>query len=268
MTIIAIWEEDGDIWCVADTRISNRSSNNGLNILTDTACKIHSLPVRVLSFGDTPKSFIPIFSTTLGFSVAGSALAAAQTAGVVSTLLQQLTTPSDQQLPTLADISDLILPILKEYAKDIGSATNGNVGDCEAALFGQCPKREKLETFHIVASPRTEKYSSERIDNKEYPLLLGSGQRIFQEKYASYEDEFINRRVPRRIIDQMVEENHDDVGGNISIGICGKSGFRLFWNLQPIEKGKPDAKRLFNGIELTRDLAQVGPCFIGGFGMA
>jgi hypothetical protein len=71
-------------------------------------------------------------------------------------------------------------------------------------------------------------------------------------------DKFQRRaHVPKLAVEALVEEDIGDVGGALSIGAATRMGFRLYSHVTPNEKGKPEARISFNGIDLHEEIGPV-----------
>lgn len=277
MTLVVIWQEDGFLWSVSDTRIS-RPGDNGQVILTDSGSKLFSLPVicRHISSHENMNP-LPYHSMACGFAFAGDVLPATMTFATAATFTQHLITPSTATiLPALKDVAILVCKLAERFSRETLSASNGTYGNFEASLFGYCPVEKTFKVFHLVPHIDKENFSyfinDYKIDGIEPVVIMGSGRVKFLEqmKKLKTEGDSYKRtaRLPKIAIESIVDEGQGDVGGSISIGIVPIQGsFQIYSSIQPIEKGKPAARETFNGIDIDKEIGSIGPCIIGMRGM-
>jgi hypothetical protein len=153
----------------------------------------------------------------------------------------------------------------------------GADGLFQAAFFGWCPHTNQYKVAYIDGRDDAESFRVEL----SYPappqtgndpwLVLGSGANAFTATLARYRENepHITKRIPRRVIDQMVVEEQDKtVGGAISIGAAHERGFELFYAVEPIVKGEPAARRIFNGLDLDTEVGKVGQYIVAAIGIA
>ena len=272
MTIAVIWQEDNWLWCVADTRLvidNNRPT-------TEITSKIYSIPVVLNALDNEGFSRIPHYWRQYGFVFSGSVPSATMTAITASTLLQKLAFPGTRtEPPKFEVIADFIRRLAEKFTKD--RRQFGDHGLFSAAFFGWCPHEEKYKIAHIegredCGSLRVEISFPARPDSDgETWLKLGSATASFGSMLENYlqNEPFIKKRVPRRVVDKMISEESDPtVGGSISIGAANEHGFELLAAFEPITVGQPQARRMFNGLDLDLDVGPVGHCFINTTGIA
>lgn len=273
MTIAAIWQEDDLVWCAADTRLVAGSDDGPT---TDIAAKIYSIPVAVGALDLELEPRQPHYWTQYGFVYAGAALPASMTAITASTLLQKLARPGGRtDPPTFEDIAKLVHRLAKRFMED--RRQFGSDGIFSAAFFGWCPHEMKYKVAHIDGRNDS---GSFRVDFS-YPsppqtdgdpwLILGNGTSTFKSTLAEYQsnEKHNSKRVPRRVIDKMVEEKKDQtVGGATSIGAAHRYGFELFFACEPITPGEPAARRIFNGLDLDTEVGNVGQYLVAAKGIA
>lgn len=92
-------------------------------------------------------------------------------------------------------------------------------------------------------------------------LVLGSGTPSFRRTLAAYRstNDRINNHVPRRVIEQMVAEGHDQtVGGATSIGMAHQHDFDLFCAVERVAPDQLAPRRIFNGLDLDTEVGDVG----------
>lgn len=262
VTIAVVWQEDGFQWCAADTRLV---VGNNDRRATDIAAKIYAIPVGVSAMGDGfPRQ--PHYWTQYGFVYAGAAFPAAMTAVTASTLLQKLVRPGDRaNPPTFEQIAEFICRLAQRFMTERRQL--GSDGIFSAAFFGWCPYKAAYKLAHINGRDDAAGFRVElsypappQVDGDPW-VTLGSGSTIFERTLAAYRDEenYITKRLPRRIIERMVNEAADQtVGGATSIGVARQNGFDLFYAVEPITPGQPAARRIFNGLDLDTELGPIG----------
>ena len=272
MTIAVIWQEDGFQWCAADTRLVAGDDVPTMEI----AAKIYAIPVvtRALDSGLEPRQ--PHYWTQYGFVYAGAALPASMTAITASTFLQNLARPGGlASPPTFEEISELVHRLAKRFMEE--RRRFGGDGTFSAAFFGWCPHTMKYKIAHIdgrndAGSFRVELSYPEPPETDGDPwLVLGSGAKSFASTLEEYRktEKFITKRIPRRVIDKMVADGQDrTVGGATSIGAAYKNGFELFFAVEPVVQGQPQARRIFNGLDLDYEVGQIGEYVVAAKGLA
>lgn len=273
MTIAVIWQEDGFQWCAADTRLVAGSDDGPI---TEIAAKIYSIPVVVGALDPELNPCQPHYWTQYGFVYAGAALPASMTAVTASTFLQQLARPGGRADPPMFEqISEFLHRLAKRFMAD--RRQFGSDGIFSAAFFGWCPHAEKYKVAHIdgrsdAGSFRVElSYPPPPQTDGDPWLVLGSGASMFESTLAAYRvtERHITKRIPRRVIDKMVAEQQDQtVGGATSIGAAHQHGFELFYAIEPVTPGQPEARRIFNGLDLDTEIGQIGQYIVAAKGIA
>ncbi len=273
MTIAVVWQEDGYQWCAADTRLVAGADDKPT---TEIGSKIYVIPLAASALN--PDSFVrvPHYVTQYGFVYAGAALPASMTAVTASTLLQKLARPGGRgNPPTFEEIAIFMHRLSRRFMSE--RRTFGAEGLFSAAFFGWCPHTEKYRLAHIDGR---DDFGGFRVD-LSYPdppekdgepwLILGNAKPKFETSLNSYRncERHIGKRVPRRVIERMVaEQSEPTVGGATSIGMAHQRGFELFYGLEPIVRGEPAARGIFNGLDLNSDIGQVGQYLVAINGMA
>ncbi|WP_127902513.1 hypothetical protein [Solirhodobacter olei] len=279
MTIAVIWQENGRQWCAADTRLVAGSEDKPT---TEIATKIYAIPVVASAMDQEDHLRIPHYWTQYGFAYAGSALPATMTAVTASTLLQKLARPGDlSNPPTFEQIAGFVHRLAERFMKERrqfseGKGKNSDDGIFSAAFFGWCPHEMKYKVAHIdgrmEAAFRVElTYPDAPPKDGDPWLVLGTAKEAFDEALKAYRrtEPHITSGLPRRAIDKMVAEGPDPtVGGATSIGAAGQNGFDLFWVAEPITPGQPQARRLFNGLDLDTEVGQIGQYLVASTGIA
>ena len=277
MTVVAIWYEEGWLWSAADTRISAPGDGGGHIVRTDNGAKLFSLPVSCRRVPSSPtEEEPPFFSTTYGFAFAGDILPALMTHATASTMLQDLMATDNNLPPSLSDIVNLVRNLTERFSRDILNSSNGTVGHFESAVFGYCPRQEQFEVYCLKTKiedasfdVEVTKYTSE--DCSEIPVALGTGSERVQQLTKRFREEGEPHRrkgrLPKHAVELMIEEDSGDIGGDLSSGIAGPLGFRLFLAIRPKKVGGAAAYWSFNGIRLDDEIGRVGPCIVGTPGM-
>jgi len=272
MTIAVIWQEDGFLWCAADTRLVEGKKDEPT---TDVATKIYTIPLVTAALNETIHRQ-PHYWTQFGFVYAGAALPASMTAITASTLLQSLARPGDKaDPPKFEEIAEFVRRLSDRFMRD--RRQFGGDGLFSAAFFGWCTHEMKYKVAHIDGridggAFRVELHFPEppAVDKQPW-LVLGSASSAFTSAFESYKDTepYIRMRVPRRVIEKMVAESTDQtVGGATSIGAANQFGFELYYALEPIVPGQPAARRVFNGLDLDTEVGHVGQYLVAAKGLA
>ncbi len=273
MTIAVIWQEDGAQWCAADTRLVADPDDR---TMTEIAAKIYAIPVVVGVLEVELKPRQPHYWTQYGFVYAGAALPASMTAITASTLLQKLARSGERtDPPTFEQIAGVVHRLAKLFMED--RRRFGSEGIFSAAFFGWCPHTRKYKIAHIDGRTDAGAFRVElsyppapQTDGDPW-LVMGSATQAFNSTLAAHRDteEHISKRIPRRVIDKMVAEGSDrTVGGATSIGAAHQYGFELFYAAEPITPGQPEARRIFNGLDLDIDIGPVGQYVVAATGLA
>jgi hypothetical protein len=276
VTISVIWQEDGWLWCAADTRLV--AGPNDITT-TETAAKIYAIPVGISVFGDDGFPRKPNAWMQYGFTYAGAVMPATMTALTASTLLQNLLRTSDlAEPPAFEDIAQFICRLADRFMKErrnFARSESKDEGVFSAAFFGWC----QIEQRHKVAliEGRIEGGFRAELQYPEPPktdgepwVVLGSAAKKFEQELVAYRDiePRITLRQPRRVIEKMVADGADPtVGGATSIAAAHPHGFDLFYSVEAITLGLPQAQRIFNGLDLDTEIGQVGNYYVGMIGL-
>lgn len=272
VTIAVVWQEDGFQWCAADTRLVAGDDDRPA---TEIAAKIYAIPVVVSAMGNGFPSQ-PHYWTQYGFVYAGAALPATMTAVTASTLLQKLTRPGDREdPPTFEQIAEFVCRLAKRFMTE--RRQFGGDGIFSAMFFGWCPHKAIYKLAYINGRDDAGGFRVEltypappQVDGDPW-FILGSGDKMFKSTLAEYRntERHITKRVPRRVIDKMVDEAPNrTVGGATSIGMARRNGFELFYVIEPITPGQPEALRIFNGLDLDTEIGPIGQYHVAITGLA
>jgi hypothetical protein len=274
MTIAVIWQEDGFQWCAADTRQVAGAEDAPQ---TEIAAKIYAIPVVVTARDPDFKRRMLHYWTEYGFVYSGAVLPATMTAVTASTFLQKLTRPGDRgDPPTFEEIAELVCRLARRFMAE--RRRFGGDGLFSAAFFGWCPHEMRYKIAHIdgrndAGSFRVELSFPPPPETDGDPwLVLGSGASTFRETLAAYRETegHATKLVPRRVIERMVAEGQDPtVGGATSFGVANPLGFELYCAFEPVTPGEPAGgwRRIFNGLDLDREVGQVGQYIVATIGM-
>lgn len=273
MTIAVVWQEDGRLWCAADTRFVAGKHDAPT---TEIGSKIYSIPLAISAFGSDGWLRSPHFSTQYGFIYAGAALPASMTAVSASTLLQKLARPGDQASPPrFEEVSKLVHRLAQRFILE--RRRFGSDGLFSASFFGWCPYDQRYKVAYIDAQDVRGKWDvklsfpAPPASEGEPWLILGSGSPSFTATLQAWRtaNTSITRRIPLRIIQKMVAEGTDaTVGGGTSIGIAHERGFDLYFALEAIGDGSASARMVFNGLDLQTEVGPIGEYVVAINGMA
>jgi hypothetical protein len=265
MTSVAIWPEGANVWAVADTRIS--ASSGGIH--TDSGAKI--LPIAISCFFPGVSGFFDkqAYRSTLGFAYAGSTLSALMTYSATSACLHSLCTPDTSARLNLRDAAYLVERLAQHYLIEIGSLF-------EVAFFGFCPTEQRLMVFSIRPTIEHGRYvmrvSESDITAPGCVTLLGDKKDEVSARIAAMRgvigSDGRSGRDPKRALEEIVAERaFQSIGGSMQIGIATIAGFSLYHAVQAVERGKPEAFRSYLGMDLDRDIGNVGDWLINLPGM-
>lgn len=274
MTIAVVWQEDGRQWCAADTRLVVHDDKR----TTDIATKIYSIPVTASIMVPGSIARVSYYRAEFGFMYAGAALPASMVAVTASTLLQKLVYPGiPSEPPHFEEVASFVCGLSKHFMAERRQHGGEANGIFSAAFFGWCWHSKVYKLAHINGRDDAGSFRVEM----NYPpvpekdgdpwLVFGSGSTKFNETLTAYRaaEEPITKRIPQRIIDKMVTGETDPaVGGATSVGAVYQGAFELFFAAEPITPGQPDARRIYNGLDLDTDVEGIGRYFVGLNGLA
>lgn len=251
MTLVVAWihHEDGQLWCVADTRLSR-----GDGVITDSGPKIFEVPVVLNEFCEEELTGWKANSRyTFGFAFAGSALAALAThvrtiSCTMNLRLDREVSIEDQPL-NLARIAMLYGEIgglqIKEMCSRMGPNQDPRSVFFEAMVFGFCPVEQRYRVF--ILQPKVDAFScSMNVGEVEVLtpnkcFVLGRGRERFFER--AREPRTDNEGIVDIVKSIVDEDERVDVGGYLQIGICSPHGFKNV----PIIQAGPDRE----GVEVN-----------------
>lgn len=267
MTVAVIWEEEGLLWCAADSRLVAGKDDQ---TVSEMAAKIHSIPIVVHAQVPDGNLRMPHYWTQYGYVYAGSAAAASMTAITSATLLQQLAREGGQtNPPRFEEIAELVRKLAQRFMTERRQL--GGDGSFWSAFFGWCPHDEKWKIAQMNPHDEGRNFRVE-LQYPEAPkehgapwLVLGSGKKVFDAVLAAHLEKSTSasKHVPRLIIEQMINEDLDKtVGGTVSTGAAHHHGFILFHSEVVGPWDSSDRRRIFNGLDLDRDVGGVFPYYI------
>lgn len=264
MTVAVIWQEEDLLWCAADSRLVVEPSDQ---TVTEMATKIYSIPVVVHAQDQEGYLRDPHYWTQYGFVYAGSAAAASMTAVTAATLLQQLARQGGRiSQPRFEEVAKLVKRLAHRFIRERRDL--GGDGSFWCALFGWCHHEGNWQVAYI--SPQ-EEIGNFRVE-LQYPkapkedgapwLVLGTGRQHFIETHNALlaKVKGTARHVPRLAIEQMIRDGLDrTVGGTVSTGAAHRNGFVLFHSEEEDPLNPTQVRRIFNGLDLDRDVGDVIP---------
>lgn len=268
MTIAAVWQEEGHLWCAADTRLVVGAKDQPT---TEIGSKIYAIPMAISAVSPADGSVRrPHFWTQYGFVYAGAALPASMTAVTAATLLQKLVRPGNQVVqPMFEEIAELVFRLAKRFTLERRRFDAD--GLFSAAFFGWCGHKQEYLVAHIEGQDRGGDWQVQlsfprkpEADGAPW-LVLGGASAIFNAMHKSWGDapDDATKLIPRQVIEKMVAQGVDPtVGGATSVGVADEFGFELFHGLE--QSGHDDAvRRVFNGLDLDAEIGEVGQYQIG-----
>jgi hypothetical protein len=257
---------------VADTRVIKPSDSGG-RIITDSAAKIFGLKVQCTNVSrDNIPDGVTYFIRDFGIAYAGNSLPALMTITSANTLLQQLMSPdTSSPVPSLGEIGELVRKLAERFLNEALLALHNSTSLFEAVLFGCCPRSNGMEVYRIYSGLVEGSLSVALIreGDENAITLLGSGKLEFSDKLARIKEQGEwKSRLPKHAVREMVKSGVGiEVGGYISQALADRNNFRIYTSYEPIVWGTSPGWRHYNGIDLD-EIGMIGPCMIGGVGMA
>ncbi|MBY6117825.1 type II toxin-antitoxin system VapB family antitoxin [Mameliella alba] len=270
MTVAVIWRENDHLWCAADSRLVIGDNDQ---TVTEMMSKIYSIPVTVHAQDEEGHLRVPHYWTQYGFVYAGSATPASMTAITAATLLQQLARQGGRtNPPRFEEIAELVRKLAARFITE--RRQFGGEGSFWSSFFGWCPHDEVWKVAYMspqgdAGNFRVELQYPPVPDEDGAPwLTLGTGKPAFEEAYATHSANCASdsRHVPRLVIEKMIDERLDEtVGGSVSVGVAHRKGFKLFHSeiIDPWDSSK--RRRIFNGLDLDRDVGDVFPYHVATY---
>ena len=273
MTAIAIWlnneTKSPALWAVAYTMVSSHNQHqltHNQHQLIGDAVKIWSLPI-VCRRPDQDGCFSDTYFTqTLGYSFAGSTLMGQNAYLGLSPLLSNIISPSGY-IPYLNDIACQIRAYLSQTFDAYKPVAAYN-SLFEVALFGHCPRNNRLEIYCFRTKP----------EMGEYKLVMTAHQNLQEHDFVYLGDDPLSlkgeiknafaaepspgrmkSRAPRQVLaEHIASKNSPTIGGDLQLAIVDKWGFRPYALGKPRVHGQPAAYFSYLGYELTEELITVG----------
>lgn len=297
MTTVACWfnhtnPEEPSIWIAADSKLS---TPNGGSLL-DSASKVFPLPVNCFSANSEGAFQKMVWTGSLGFAFAGSAIVGMNTYTSLMTCLQNLcVVPIDlpSHVRTAANLSALGLPALEDVARFAAELlrrystqaafTSGPGALCEIAIVGLCPVSKELKMFHVKTIPRNGEITCvttayvESSTPDSFVLLLGdSKQRIEKDICELRRRIEATERTAQSILwwwraplgnlcREVTAPGSTSIGGYPQLGYGGLHPFRL---LSIADAGPDGFKNSYLGLDLAQEYRQLSlGCIFGVNGM-
>lgn len=281
MTIVASWvdKNEGVLWTISDSRLSDPPLTSGGDYRPkfDCGAKLFSLRINCFKPSKGGVFFNEIFfSTTIGLAFAGSSLIALNLYAFLSHTLDNLARQDDTEKPSLEEIAihamAVFLQLVNNSIKTVSLAP-----PCEISIFGLCPKNNEYKLFHIVYIPIKQQIIPKEININEegYIHLMGDHNKEEVLKLINEKRNSLSKqdgkwwKAPKDVIEHIINENlYKTIGGHLQLGITSTDGFKLYSLLRPVVPGKPEAKEIFQNVNLDSDpaLYQVGNFIIANRG--
>ena len=161
MTNVVVWlrPNSGEIWAVADSRVSKQTTSQTTVSVTEQAVKILPLDATVYCRSldhDVPQ---PFWTLRMGLCYAGVVVPALMTYATASFFLSNLVAdPCGHVKP--ANVAELVRSLSERYIRDAGFSypVDATPPACEFCLFGQSPGEDgsdELWAYHIYPQKNT-----------------------------------------------------------------------------------------------------------------
>ncbi|KZK97953.1 MULTISPECIES: hypothetical protein [unclassified Pseudovibrio] len=234
MTLVALWNENGVVKCVADTRLSSGvNPNTGrANTLIDSGGKMAVIAVSVKPATSNAKHVGRFYSC--GFAFAGSTILAQNTHFIASTCTQTMYSDNERALPSISQVGEIYSKAGEYVAKDLNSREHK--GQFTALIFGYCP----VEGNQVVCmiTPTIQEGVFRMISTKitltnGQCIAIGSGKEKFKKALRTTNSIGINQG-PMSAFNQVVSDPMtSDVGGFAQIMIANIDGVEICPVLYP-----------------------------------
>jgi hypothetical protein len=251
MTNIVIWQQHngGDIWTIADTRITDPSK------LSDQASKILTLEVAthraVLDLG-----FQAYWSLNIGYCYAGAVFPAIMAHSALSVILRNLKI-SDERLPSLEKIADIISFIVESYVREASKAHSfEKPPHCQIAIFGLSGFDGKPAAYLIGPQNLYPdfKYIYRLLDLENGPVVIGDDTVKLKNEIdllIAAADPVHKGMEAKIALEMRIKENKNrTVGGTLQYGVL-KGNSIITYAVNASEE-----KQYFLGFDLERDIAK------------
>jgi hypothetical protein len=259
VTAVAIWPEAGQLWVVADTRLSGATG-----VLTDSASKIYALPVvcRPPNMLGTLLGSEPHFEGTFGVAFAGSSLAATHTIATATSCLNQLA-GVETDGPSVREVAMFVQMIGSAIGNQIAAGMSRPRLEFEVAVFGWCRNLGSFAIYTLRPDPNAnppmlclglEEHLP--ISSADVVTLGDGGSRLSDERAKIIGVVHLKPKVALASILER-EGPTGTVGGSLSIGTCvaRPGGFQI----------RSWAKATSNGVHLTYNGIDVHDTTVGGY---
>lgn len=243
MTLVVCWcQNDEDLWCAADTRISQ-----GNTTVTDTGAKIFIIPISYRSGGEEAE----LSHFTLGFTFCGATLPAQNTHAIASTLCQMMRSDSPTAVPSAKGITTLYAKVAEYVLRDLNSRLPlDKAHGFYSIIFGYCPVDKKLKLFELSPNISPDKFSMDIIERS--PIrgnlrAIGSGAQEFDRQLDIKSSIGENRRVLDVFMQVVGGGAIQSVGGHPQIAIASVKGVELALILSQDDENPDLAAAMING---------------------
>lgn len=267
MTLVMAWREQTmeRVWIASDSRISGNKTAWGVARLTDSGAKILSIPVILRRQLPLAPLGVPILSTNVAFTYAGSSLIALQSYAAVLPLWSHLQTTGPERLPAIQELADHLGKFVTAYCREVSFAHHG-YQRCQCAIVGFDSTSGTIEGWIV------EPYLDGEIISSIRPMtigpgeiaLLGDGREAAESALATIPDRengLWHREPLAMIRSHLRKDPSPTVGGGVQIGYTTEHGFQLFWDAQPVAPDSPFADMRFRGFDFS-EVSKVGDAFV------
>ncbi|QUS57769.1 hypothetical protein [Pseudovibrio brasiliensis] len=234
MTLVALWNENGVVNCVADTRISDgMNPNTGRsNTLIDSGGKLAVVPVSVKPATSNAKHTGRYYSC--GFAFAGSTILAHNAHFIASNCTQTMFSDDERALPSISHVGEIYSKAGEYVAKDLNSRERRS--QFTALIFGYCPVEKKQITCAITPSIEDGVFrmlSTKIVLESNQCIAIGSGKEKFEKALQEANSIGITKG-PMAAFNQVVSDpTTADVGGFAQIMTASMDGVEICPVLYP-----------------------------------
>jgi hypothetical protein len=273
MTLIMAWREQAlqRVWIVSDSRLSS-GTETGRVRLTDSAAKILSVPVVLRRQSAGNALGVPVRTSEVTFTYAGSSLIALQSYTAILTLWRHLMTSGEERLPTVQELAEHLSIFVFSYTKEV-SAAHRRFQPCQCALIGFQSDEGVVDGWSVEAT----------FDNSEVGVrirqmnlepgkidIFGSGtERAFQllKDFPKTIGNLWCREPLQMIRHHLQQDDAADVGGGVQLGYIDEAGSQIHFDVQPDKYGGIMPNMRYRGFDFTA-ICNVGNTFVSLQGLA
>lgn len=274
MTTVACWlnreQQEPMIWAVSDTRISK----NGKTVLLDSAPKIFPLLIQCKTANSLGLFDKVAYSKELGIAYSGSSLVGLNTYITLNSLLKSLVCINEPNI-SIERVAHFAGKLLQRITIEVGQIeTDGSL--CELAIFGFCDITSDFKIFYLHPNTNPRDLQIEVVEqdiaNDNNILLLGNCKdkiaELIEADRKKYNKNINWWRSPFNVIKNQVTQNSlPGIGGGINLKILTKVDFKPYCLVNPLDNDQPVASSIYQNIDISRELGNLGNCCIGMFGM-